>query len=447
MWAIRNQSPIIRHYKYLEHSQFFPKFNLLDIQWKRLRNIINYAYYYNTYYNGVFKRVGFEPNDLRTPEDIKELPILSKADIRKQKESLLSKGYAIDKLYCAKTGGSTGIPLTILRTKECMELKKACALRHNQWAGWRIGEPIGAVWGNPKKDMSLKGRLRSLLFSPVTYLDTMNLCEAAVVKFAGAWGKMKPTLLFGHAHSLFLLATFVRQLKIHRIKPKTVISTSMLLMPKERSTIEDVFGVKVFDRYGCEEVSLIASECEKHEGMHLNIDHLFIEFVKADGTYANPGEEGSIVVTDLLSTAMPLIRYNVEDVGVPSERICSCGRGLPLMERVVGRRADYFVRKDGGLVSGISLIERTLTAVPGIKQMQLIQESIDKFDVNIVIDSNFTSQNREDLTNRIKQVFGENIGVKFNYLDRIQQEKSGKYRFSKSTILNKYMEDMTRDIS
>ena len=106
-------------------------------------------------------------------------------------------------------------------------------------------------------------------------------------------------------------------------------------------------------------MALIASECERHQGLHLNIEHLFIEFLRPDGTQAAPGEEGTIVITDLINRGMPFIRYRIEDVGVPSDRRCTCGRGLPLMERVTGRVADYLKRRDGSLVAGVSLVERT----------------------------------------------------------------------------------------
>src|SRR5207253_7378470 len=70
------------------------------------------------------------------------------------------------------------------------------------------------------------------------------------------------------------------------------------------------------------------------------------------------------------SDLMPFIRYRIEDVGVPSDRRCSCGRGLPLMERVTGRVADYLKRRDGSMVAGVSLVERTLTAIPGLERSE-----------------------------------------------------------------------------
>jgi phenylacetate-CoA ligase len=204
----------------------------------------------------------------------------------------------------------------------------------------------------------------------------------------------------------------------------------MMLLPHERQKIEEVFGVKVTDRYGCEEVGLIASECEKHEGMHLNIEHLLVEFIGEDGSPTAPGESGRIVVTDLVNRAMPLIRYAIEDVGMPVSRMCSCGRGLPRMESVTGRVADFLLKNDGTKVAGVSLIENTLTRFSGLDQMQIVQDSLEEFLVRIVPGGAFTSETTRQMEEYFKEIFGENIHIEFTLVDAIQPEKSGKFRFS-----------------
>jgi phenylacetate-CoA ligase len=204
----------------------------------------------------------------------------------------------------------------------------------------------------------------------------------------------------------------------------------MMLMPHERKMIEEVFAVKVTDRYGCEEVSLFSSECEKHEGMHLNIEHLFIEFIKDDGSHAAAGEPGRIIVTDLMNRAMPFIRYQVEDVGVPTDRKCSCGRGLPLMESVTGRVADFLVKNDGTRVAGVSLIENTLTGIPGIDQMQIVQESLDQIILRIVPGETYQRTTEIRLIEYFKEIFGESVNIEIDTVSFIQAESSGKYRFT-----------------
>jgi phenylacetate-CoA ligase len=204
----------------------------------------------------------------------------------------------------------------------------------------------------------------------------------------------------------------------------------MMLIPSERKVIEEVFGIKVTDRYGCEEVSLIGCECEKHEGLHLNIEHLFIEFLGDDGMPVPTGEPGRIVVTDLMNKAMPLIRYQVEDMGVPTSRKCSCGRGLSLMESVAGRVADFLIRQDGTRVAGVSLIENTLTRFPGLDQMQLVQHDYTQFEIRLVPGAAYDDQIASAMIDYFKGVFGRETIIDIQKVDNISPEKSGKYRFS-----------------
>src|SRR5690606_23637090 len=138
------------------------------------------------------------------------------------------------------------------------------------------------------------------------------------------------------------------------------------------------------NRYGCEETGLIAVECEHHQGMHINSAHIILECIDDNGLPVADGSPGKLVVTDLNNYGMPLIRYRIEDVGVLSNRQCACGRKLPILERLEGRVADFRKKKNGGQVAGVSLVERTLTDIPGLQQMQLVQESLDALIVNRV---------------------------------------------------------------
>jgi phenylacetate-CoA ligase len=436
LYSLVTGSPKVKYWKELEKTQFLPEDQLREKQWSRMKELLNYVFENNKFYRQRFEQAGIIPEDIQNADDIVRIPILKKDEIRKHTDSMITKGYHKDQLKEFKTGGSTGTSLKLYITEECSELRNGCARRHDRWSGWEVGEPIAAVWGNPKLPYSLKEKIKNFLISPMIYLDTININNESIKNFAEEWDRIRPTLIFGHAHSIFILGLYIKKLSIKNIRPKGIISSSMMLFQNERDLIEQVFKTKVIDRYGCEEVSLIASECEKHEGMHLNIDHNFIEFIKADGNYARPGEEGKIVVTDLINKAMPFIRYQVGDIGIPSSHKCSCERGFPLMENVTGRVADFLIKKDGSHVAGVSLIEKTLTLIPGIVQMQIIQESINRFLINIVKNSSFSDDNKVILLKQFKRVFGDDIEISLSFNEKILPEKSGKYRFSISKVRN-----------
>jgi phenylacetate-CoA ligase len=193
----------------------------------------------------------------------------------------------------------------------------------------------------------------------------------------------------------------------------------------------------VTNRYGCEEVSLIACECQRHDGLHVNADGVYVEILR-DGRPADPGETGSIVVTDLTNRAMPLLRYQVGDVAVLSERQCPCGRGLPLLERLEGREADYVVTPAGEMISGISLTENFALQVPGIAQFQIVQESVQRFRFRIVRGPDFGPASLQRLRSLVRERFGSDVNYQCEYLEQIPPEPSGKYRFCISQVGNPF---------
>ena len=428
--ALKNGSVRLDRWHELERFQWLPESDLRRLQWQRLQDMLSFVCANNGFYQQRFAVAGITPDMIKTADDLRRIPILTKEEIRAAGLNLLSRGYTTKELQHARTGGSTGKSLELYYTEECSEMRNGCARRHDRWTGWEPGEPIAACWGNPYLPKTLKERLQQWLVQPMLYLDTMSVSDGSIAEFIAAWRRIRPTLLFGHAHSLYILACSLKRLGIENIRPRGILSSSMMLIPSERKIIEEVFGVPVIDRYGCEEVSLIACECECHEGLHLNIDHLFIEFVNEEGMPVTNGESGKIVVTDLTNKAMPLVRYQVEDMGVPTDRKCSCGRGLPLMEEVTGRVADFLMKRDHTRVAGISLIENTLTRFAGLEQMQIIQEDVDLLEVRLVVGPAYTGQTKIDLIVYLQSVFGYDVRRNIVLLEEIRPEKNGKYRFS-----------------
>ena len=176
--------------------------------------------------------------------------------------------------------------------------------------------------------------------------------------------------------------------------------------------------------------------------MHLNMENVYVEFINREGNEAIPGVEGAIIVTSLINKAMPLIRYRIEDVGVPSKRVCQCERNLPLMEKISGRVADFLLRKDGSLVAGVSLVEKTLTAFPGINQMQIIQEDLNHISINVVKGHSYNNQTTNEIIREFKNSVGPDINVDICFVDEIKPMASGKYRFCISKVDNPYIKNL-----
>lgn len=424
-WEIKEGSERLKELRRLEESQFWSRDQIERLQLKRLQEMIQHAVrtcdFYREAYDGI--------DNVKSLDDLRHLPLVSKRQLREETDRFLSNEPG-GVVFEARTGGSTGRALTVFFDKRCQEFRNAAAMRSDRWAGRDLGMRTAAIWGNPPLQEPLKDRLRNVLLSRLIYLDTMTLNEQSVIEFARAWRKYRPKVIFGHSHSIYMLACYLSKLGIDEIRPLGIISTSMMLLEPERKVIEEVLRCPVTNRYGCEEVGLIASQCNRHEGLHINWEHLIVECLRDDGRPAQAGEVGELVVTDLLNRAMPMIRYRIEDMALWSSDQCSCGRPAPMLERVVGRVADFLVKGDGTLVAGVSLVERTLTKIAGIDQMQIVQEALEDIVLNVVPGAVYSTQSERQLIEEFRLVFGPAPRITVNRLQSLARTATGKYRFA-----------------
>ena len=430
LWDIKDKSNKLNHVKALEKSQWLPAEELKTIQWKKLKETIDYAYQQSPYYRKLFKTLGLTPEDIKTPDDYLRIPVTTKLDIRNNTDQFISSEYKKESLVLAKTGGSTGVSLNLYFDEVCQEQRNAAAIRSDRWAGWNLGHKRAALWGNPPTPTTFKQKVRHHLLDRTIYLDTMALNNESMGAFVQQWRAEHPKSLFGHAHSIYMFAKYVSANNIKDLRPQAIVATSMMLLDHERVLIESVFDCKVTNRYGCEEVGLIGCECEQHNGMHLNTDHLYIEFLDDDNQPVPAGQPGKIILTDFNNKGMPLLRYQVEDIGVPSDKACSCGRGLPIMEGLQGRVADFLKGPNGSLVAGISLVERTLTDIKGLEQIQLVQPTLNRIEINRVKGVDYDANTDPLLLKELNSVFGPGVECVINDVVEIAQENNGKYRFS-----------------
>ena len=430
LWDRKDRSCRLRHWRELEALQWQDREQLRERQWRELARTLEYAERHSPFYRRRLGQAGIRAADIRTPEDLRRVPITTKKDMRENLADMISDEHRRETLVRAKTGGSTGFALDLYFDETCQQRRNAAAMLVDGWAGWRPGMWTAALWGNPPVARTLRQKIRLVCLDRQVYLDTMALNAASMGDFVARWRELRPRALFGHAHSIYVFACWLRDQGITDLRPEAIVSTSMMLLDHERAVIEQVFGRKVTNRYGCEEVGLVACECERHEGMHLNTLHLYVEVVDDAGAPAPPGVPGRLLLTDFNNRGMPLVRYQVEDVGVTSDRSCPCGRGMPMLERIEGRVADFLRALDGTLVAGVSLVERTLTRIPGLMQMQLIQESAATVQVNRVRSPEYTPATDRELIDELRGSLGASMDIVIKDVPGLDQEANGKYRFS-----------------
>lgn len=409
----------------LNKSQFFSPEHIKENQWRKLKELTNYAYDNNTFYHRHFKKAGIHPKDINTWEDFSKVPYLTKDDIRNNPDDIISKKYTKEKMYYKRTGGSTGIPIHLYVDFASMNFKRAATQRHNNWANYLPGMKRASLWGDTDKKYSFKEKMYMKLYERTIYLDTLKMDDNYLLEFIEKIKRFRPKSLLGHGHSLYYFARFLKERNINNILFNGIISTAEILSARERQAVEDVFGKIVFDRYGCEELSIIASECDKHNGLHINAEGLYVEVIGGDNT-----TPGNLIITDLTNKGMPFIRYEIGDMATILDGTCSCGRGLPRLGKVLGRISDILYTPGGKKISGISILDTFMIHIKGFRQMQIIQDELTKINFKIIRDNDYDETSLENLKKTVPNIFGPDMRYEIEFVEYIPKTNRGKFQFT-----------------
>ena len=240
----------------------------------------------------------------------------------------------------------------------------------------------------------------------------------------------QPTTILAYPSSLYQFAGFLNEKNLTpKWKPKGIISSAEMLHEHYRELAESVFETKIFNRYGSREVGLIAMECAEGN-MHLNCRDLLIE-IDSDDPYNIPGD---LLITQFNNYAMPFIRYRIGDIGRLSDVLCPCGNQLPLLAELLGRSTATFKTTSGTLIHG-GYFTQLFYNMEGVTQFQLIQESLDRCILKLVVNDKWTVKTRQEIEQKIKDKLGGNVSVVVEYVEEIPLPLSGKREFTISKII------------
>lgn len=404
-------------------------------QLTKLQQLVEYACESVPYYTSVYADRGFSPASIQSVEDLGRFPILTKELIQEHKNELVSKAYSERQLLPNHTGGSTGKPLRFFQDRRQRDYGSASRMLCNGWAGWSFGGRTLRLWGHPADaaaSQRLWGRLRSVALNDFTF-DTFHFSEDDMMVLARHMQSKPVDIIIAYASSLHHFARYLDRNDLTVPSPKGIISSADMLTQAQRSLIEEVFDTKVFNRYGCREVDLIAAECPEHTGLHIDINRLVVEFVDKSGEPCHPGDRSHLVVTDLTNYAMPFIRYRIEDLSTQLDTVCPCGRELPLMREPLGRKSALLRTPDGDFVSANALTT-ILSDIRGLGQVQFVQRQLDHLIVRVVRRGAYDNTSESGFRSALRDLFGSGMHIEFDYVDVIAPSASGKYQLSISHI-------------
>ncbi|MCK5878604.1 MAG: hypothetical protein KAH24_02425, partial [Holophagae bacterium] len=202
-WDLYEGSIRLRTLRHLRRTQWQSPEQIQSSTTTKLTAMVCHAVSTSPFYRARFAEAAIDPTKVTSINDLINLPLLTKDDIRSHTDEILSTAFNKNDLAPAKTGGSTGVALQVFCDRKGVEKRAAAALRSDEWSGWQLGQPLAAIWGNPPTPKSLKNKLRRWLKDRVIYLDTMKIDNQAIDLFLEQWRQMTPGMLYGHAHSIF----------------------------------------------------------------------------------------------------------------------------------------------------------------------------------------------------------------------------------------------------
>ncbi len=311
-------------------------------------------------------------------------------------------------------------------------------MRARRWWGVEPGDPEAYLWGAPV-ELKKTDRIKTLRdrFMNHLVLNAFAMSPQAMADYVTAIVSFTPKCIYGYSSSVALLAGFILEnggpLRLPSLK--VVCTTGEPLYPHQRNLISEAFGVPVANEFGSRDIGFTAHEAPWGQ-MLLMSESIILEVLDSEGQPVPPGVAGEAVMTGLHSEAQPFIRYRTGDIVKLSETIDTEGRGLHVVESVAGRITDFLIHQDGSIVHALAVIY-ILREIPGIDQFKIVQEALDRFEIQIVTNNQWhPAKDSNAIVTGFKKRFGENIKVQLVPVHSIPPEASGKFRQVVSNVPN-----------
>jgi phenylacetate-CoA ligase len=357
--ALRGR-PTVPLLRQLIASERRPVVELRELQVGLFRRLIRHAYHHTLHYREQLDDRSLTPTDFDTVEDLARLPLLERPIASSTLEARTA--WAPPRPVVRKTtSGTTGQPVTVLYNAESRHWRDAIRWRGYGWSGYRIGQRAFHYWGAGIAGTAPWWKRQKIAIDHALkrdhYVDCTPRSEAALTSAVAALRRFRPEVMVAYTSGAAVLARFVNDNRLRSWDPFPVLCGAERLWPHDRAAIEQAFG-PAFETYGCREMMLIGSECERHEGLHTSMENLIVELIVREPggatRAARPGETGEVVVTDLHNLACPMIRYVTGDLAVAhGDEVCGCGRTLVRIRAIEGRVTETLVDGRGQAVGGL----------------------------------------------------------------------------------------------
>lgn len=341
LWALTSQ---------LESSQWLAPDVIADRQRLQLHALLNHAVHHSDYVRECLAQAGASPQTVAMPSGLQRLPVLTRHAVQSAGSRMFASGVPRSHLPLSenRTSGSSGIPVAIRRTAMSQLFWHAFILREHRWFKRDFSLPLAIIRADHP---GAKPSLRNSWGVPVSLLassgPSATLPIATDVSEQGHWlQQINPGYLLTYPTNLAALVEELQRRSIRLPRLRQVRTISETVSPHVRAQVRSTLGVEIVDTYSSQELGIIAIQCPVGGLYHTMAENLIVEVLHDDGSACQVGETGRVVVTDLSNLATPLLRYELGDYAEVGSK-CACGRGLPTLKHINGRRRNMLVFPDG----------------------------------------------------------------------------------------------------
>ncbi len=424
-------------FQLLSESQWWPKERLQEYQWQKLQKTLRHAYEHIPFYRELWKKHGVHPDHVKERKDICIIPVIGRNDIIEEKciAQVAEFRQGLKEMY---TSGSSGVPFRVMIDVLSYQYKVALWLREFSYVDCEAGKRVVSFWHRTYRGYTRQephmlmrdiiwGITGKKIFSPFPTMLSTEPIDDQALKWYQRLKDSQPYLLESFSYFIQILTNFIIDNGLDPFPAKKIFCLGTPSL-RERKKMQQVFpGAEIHDRYGPHEFEGIGTECSEHKGMHISIDSYFVEFLREDDTFASPGEIARVIVTDLDNKAMPLIRYDIRDMASYYVEPCPCGRGLPLMSGLYGRRDEYVIIPDNKKLY-FTFFQDFFDHYDAVRYFQIKQKGSGNVEVSIVKEGKYDFNTLSTvIAQDLKKKICKDIIVK--EVKSIPEAKNGKMSF------------------
>ena len=406
-------------YKRIQEMNTWNREEIKAWQEVQLQRVVKQAYEHTVYWKRVFDERGLKPSDIRTAEDLKKLPILEKADVRAHYEEMIADNAHLFPYRIGQTGGTTGEPMHYLDDEQEWGYVTANKIVAWRTTGYRFGDAFMALGSasifNAKAP--LVRRVLDKIRNERAY-NSMNMDGELCRKYLDILKKQHICYVYGYASSVYLLAKYALDNGIDMSHMQGAFTTSENLTDVYRETIEKAFGCRVVDCYGSRDAGVTAYEI--NPGSY----HLGYSAIMETVDEFEPNK-GTLIATNLLNMAFPMIRYNYGDVAELDNN--SPEYNGQVLHQIYGRISDV-LRLDNGHVltsPGFTILMRNFP----VKAYDIQKLSGASVRLQVVVADGWTKADEKKLIKEMERFCGEGCAFTLEYVEHFEPLKNGKRRY------------------